>query len=128
MLYTVKIKSEFLSFILPHVHTSDSNVIIDANGRGFGARDFFGRSDRFGGYGRYDRFGGYGRYDRFGGYRGLGGYSDYYPALLDGLDGSDNFLYNGNYPSYSNDLCNCGMDSNCRINCHASFGYKFQQL
>lgn len=42
------------------------------------------------------------------------------------LFSNDNFLFSGNYPSYSNDICNCGTQADCLMDCYFSFGYKYR--
>ena len=37
----------------------------------------------------------------------------------------NNYLYNGEYPSYTSNTCNCAGNSECLNNCYTSQSYKY---
>lgn len=77
-----------------------------------------GMDPYWGGWGGYGYgWDGYGR-DGYGSYYPVGGYPD--------RRGGDNYLLNGNYPTYVNSFCNCNGNSVCIIDCEARLGFKFR--
>lgn len=123
----------------PYQYSGD-NVLVDVDvgpGDGvwpgwLGSRPGYGPGSRPG-YGPGPRPG-YGPGPRPGFLGPLGGYGyglgggDLIPNafgnVVDDLYGND-FLFNGDYPSYTNNICNCAGDSVCLQNCITSQSFKY---